>query len=77
MNGYVIAFIAIIMLVVAGMSFGYMRGIGKSFHNNQPESAIKAASLEDQQKRQAQDAEEQRRAYMESVKQKMRDNQRR
>lgn len=76
MNVYIITFIIIIVLGVAGMSLGYLKGIGKSFQNNQPKSSVQAASLEDQQKKQAQDTEEQRRAYMENVKQKMRDNQR-
>ncbi len=77
MNVYVITFIIVIVLGVAGMSLGYLKGIGKSFQNNQPKSSMQASSLEDQQKKQAQDAEEQRRAYMENVKQRIRDNQRR
>lgn len=77
MNGYVIVFIIFIILGVAGTSLGYLKGIGKAFQNNQPESTTQATSSQDQQKQQAQDIEEQRRAYMESVKQKMRDNQRR
>ncbi|MEK7084160.1 MAG: hypothetical protein AAB932_02935 [Patescibacteria group bacterium] len=77
MNIYAITFIVVVVLAVAGMSLGYLKGIGKSFQNNQPESSVQTASLEDQQKKQAQDAEEQRRAYMENVKQKMRDSQRR
>ena len=77
MNGYVITFIIVVVLTIVSMSMGYLKGIGKSFQNNQPNSSIQATSLKDQQKKQAQDAEEQRRAYMEDVKQKMRDSQRR
>ena len=77
MNVYAITFIVIIILAAAGMSLGYLKGIGKSFQNNQPASSAQAASLKDQQKKQAQDTEEQRRVYMENVKQKMLDNQRR
>ena len=77
MNGYVVVFIVAIVLAVAGMSMGYLNGIGKTFENNQPDSSVQATSLKDQGKQQAKDAEEQRRAYMEDIKQKMRDSQRR
>jgi hypothetical protein len=50
--------------------------IGKSFQNNENSSSINSVSLQHQQKQLAQDAEELRRAYMENVKQRMRDNQR-
>ena len=77
MNPYAITFIFIIILAVAGMSLQYLKGIGKSFQNTQDTSSVSSTSLQQQEKQQAQDAEEQRRAYMESVKQRMRDNQRR
>lgn len=79
MNWYVIVFIIALILGIAGMSLGYLKGISKAFHNNQPASTTQAssASLQDKQKEQAETTEEQRRAYMENIKQKMRDNQRR
>ena len=70
-------FIIFIILSIAGMSLGYLKGIGKSFQNNQPDSSIQSTSLKDQQKEQTLDAEAQRRAYMEGVKQKIRDSQQR
>ena len=77
MSPYAIVFIFVIILAAAGMSLQYLKGIGKSFQNTEDTSSINSTSLQQQQKQQAQDAEEQRRAYMESIKQKMRDNQRR
>jgi Flp pilus assembly protein TadB len=76
MNSSAIILIFVVILAVAGISFQYLKGIGKSFQNNESSSSINTRSLQQQQKQQAQDAEEQRRAYMENVKQRMRDNQR-
>ena len=77
MNPYAIILIFVLILAAGGMSLQYLKGIGKSFQDTQGTSSENSISLEQQQKQQAQDAEEQRRAYMENVKQRMRDNQRR
>ena len=77
MNGYVIVFIVVVILAIAGMSMGYLGGLGKMFQNNQPDPSTQTTALKDQQKEQAQDTEKQRRAFIENVKQKMRDSQRR
>jgi|CXWL01.1.fsa_nt_gi hypothetical protein len=76
MNSSAIILVFVIILTVAGLSFQYLKGIGKSFQDNNTPSSNNRISLQQKQKQQAQDAEEQRRAYMENVKQRMRDNQR-
>lgn len=76
MNPSTIVLILVFVLTVGGISFQYIKKIGKSFQDTESNSSINSTSLQQQQKQQAQEAEEQRRAYMESVKQKMRDNQR-
>jgi hypothetical protein len=77
MNVYVIALIIAVGLGILGMFFGYVHSIGKSFDSNQPESSINTAQSKEQQKQQAETVEAQRRAYMDDIKQKMRDSQRR
>ncbi len=77
MNVYAVGLIIVAVLGVFSIFFGYIKSIGKSFEQNQPASSINAAQTKQQQKEQAQDAEAQRRAYMEDIKQKMRDSQRR
>ena len=77
MNVYVFSLIFVILIGVVSVFFGYTKSIGKSFDNNQPNSSIESSKSKKQQKDQAQDVEEQRRAYMEDVQQKMRDSQRR
>lgn len=76
MNVYVVGLIIVIVLGVLSTFFGYVHSLGKSFDTNQ-DSAISSAQTKQQQKDQAEDIEAQRRAYMEDVKQKMRDSQRR
>ena len=76
MNVYVVALIIMVILGVFSVFFGYAHSIGKSFANNQPDSSINSSNIKQQQKEQAQDAESQRRAYMDDIKQKMRDSQR-
>ena len=76
MNVYVVTLIIAIVLGVLSIFFGYIHSIGKSFDGNQAESSINTSQSKDQQKQQAEDVEAQRRAYMEDVKQKMRDSQR-
>lgn len=77
MNSIAIIFVVVLIFVAASMSFQYLKGIGKSFKSTEETSSLNSTSLKEQQKQQAQDAEEQRRAYMESVKQRLRDSQRR
>jgi uncharacterized protein HemX len=77
MNVYVVALIIAAILGVLGVFFGYVKSVGKSFENNQPQSSINTTQSKQQQKDLADDAEAQRRAYMEDIKQKMRDSQRR
>lgn len=77
MNSYAIVLVFVLIIIAAGMSFQYLKGIGKSFQSSENVSAINSGTLKQQQKQQAQDAEEQRRAYMENVKQRLRDSQRR
>ena len=77
MNVYVIALIIAVALGVLGMFFGYVHSIGKSFDTStQAESSIDTSKSKQQQKDQAEDIEAQRRAYMDDIKQKMRDSQR-
>jgi hypothetical protein len=75
MNVYVIALIIAIVLGVTSLFFGYVRSMSKPFDSNQ-ESSIDVSKTKQQQKEQAQDVEAQRRAYMDDIKQKMRDSQR-
>ena len=82
MNVYVIALIIFVVLGVLSTFFGYVHSLGKSFEStpietNQTESSIDASEGKKQQQSLAEDAEAQRRAYMENIKQKMRDSQRR
>ena len=77
MNPYAIVLVIVLIIAAASMSFQYLKGIGKSFQSSEDASAINSGNLKQQQKQQAQDTEEQRRAYMESVKQRLRDSQRR
>lgn len=77
MNPYAILLVFVLIIAAASMSFQYLKGIGKSFQSSEDASAINSGTLKQQQKQQAQDTEEQRRAYMESVKQRLRDSQRR
>ncbi len=77
MNPYAIVLVIVLIIAAASMSLQYLKGIGKSFQTSEEASAINSGTLKQQQKQQAQDAEEQRRAYMESVKQRLRDSQRR
>lgn len=76
MNSYGIVLVVVLIIAAGAMSFQYLKGIGKSFQTDDT-SQLNSASLQEQQKQQAQDVEEQRKAYMESIKQKMRDSQRR
>jgi multidrug efflux pump subunit AcrB len=76
MNSSTIILILVIILAVAGFSMQYLKGIGKSFQSDQ-NSSLNATSVQQKQKQKSEDIEDQRRAYMESVKQKMRDAQRR
>lgn len=76
MNTSTFVLIIVFVLAVGILSFQYLKGIGKSFQSNQKSSQINSSALIDQQKQHAQDIEEQRRAYMESIKQRMRDTQR-
>ena len=76
MNSSTIILILVIILAVAGFSMQYLKGIGKSFRSDQ-NSSLNATSVQQKQKQKSEDIEDQRRAYMESVKQKMRDAQRR
>lgn len=75
MNTSTFILIIVFVLAVGGLSLQYLKGIGKIFQSNQENSQYNPASLQDQQKQHAQDIEEQRRAYMESIKQRMRDSQ--
>lgn len=77
MNSSTIVLVIVIILTVAGLSFQYLKGIGKSFQSNQDSSLINSTSMQQKQKRKTEDIEAQRRAYMENVKQRMRDAQRR
>jgi len=77
MNVYVVALIIAIILGVLSVFFGYVKSVGKSFDSNPTESSINATDLKQQQKQHAEDTEAQRKAYMEDMKQKMRDSQRR
>jgi uncharacterized protein HemX len=77
MNVYVVALIIAVILGVLGVFYGYVHSVGKSFDSNQTESSIDTTQSKQQQKQQAEDVEAQRRAYMEDIKQKMRDSQRR
>lgn len=77
MNSSIIVLVVVIIIAGVGLSFQYLKGIGKSFQGNQNSSSINSPSLQQKQKQQAEDIEEQRRAYMENVKQRMRDAQRR
>ena len=76
MNTSTFVLILVIVLTVGGLSFQYLKSIGKSFQTNEDASQPNSSSLKQQQKQQAEDAEEQRRAYMESVKQRMLDSKR-
>ena len=77
MNVYVVALIIVVVLGVLSTFFGYVHSLGKSFDSSPTESSIDASQGKQQQKDLAEDAEAQRRAYMEDIKQKMRDSQRR
>lgn len=77
MNSYGLVLIVVVIIAAAGMSYQYLKGIGKSFQGTDETSSINSKSLQEQQKQQARDAEEQRRAYMDGVKQRLRDSQRR
>jgi hypothetical protein len=77
MNVSLVVLIIALVLGVLSLFFGYIKSIGKSFESSQPESSISASQSKQQQREQAEDIEAQRRAYMEDVKQKMRDSQRR
>lgn len=76
MNNSTYILIVVFILAIGSLSLQYLKGIGKSFQNNQDNSQINPSALQEQQKQHAQDVEEQRRAYMESIKQRMRDSQR-
>ena len=77
MNASAIVLVIALLLAAGFMSFQYLKGIGKSFQSDESTTQLNSTSLKQQQKQQAEDAEEQRKAYMEAVKQKMRDSQRR
>lgn len=77
MNASAIVLVIALLLAAGFMSFQYLKGIGKSFQSDESTSQLNSTSLKQQQKQQAEDAEEQRKAYMEAVKQRMRDSQRR
>ena len=77
MNVYAIALIILIGVGILSVFFGYVKSIGQSFESNQTQSSINTTQLKEEQKKQAADAEAQRRAYMEDVRQKMRDSQNR
>ncbi|MBP6342436.1 MAG: hypothetical protein KA403_00710 [Candidatus Omnitrophica bacterium] len=77
MNASAIVLVVALLLAAGFMSFQYLKGIGKSFQSDESTSQLNSTSLKQQQKQQAEDAEEQRKAYMEAVKQRMRDSQRR
>lgn len=77
MNSSIMVLVLALVLVAGFMSFQYLKGIGKSFQSGDETSQLNSTSLKKQQKQQAEDAEEQRKAYMESIKQRMRDSQRR
>ncbi len=77
MNASAIVLVVALLLAAGFMSFQYLKGIGKSFQSEESTSQLNSTSLKQQQKQQAEDAEEQRKAYMEAVKQRMRDSQRR
>jgi hypothetical protein len=76
MNVYVIALIIVAVLGVGSLFFGFVHSMSKPFQTDQ-ESSIDVSKSKKQEKEQAQDIEAQRRAYMEDIKQKMRDSQRR
>jgi hypothetical protein len=76
MNSSTMVLVLALVLVAGFMSFQYLKGIGKSFQSSDETSHLNSTSLKQQQKQQAEDAEEQRKAYMESIKQRMRDSQR-
>lgn len=77
MNASAIVLVVALLLAAGFMSFQYLKGIGKSFQSEESTSQLTPPHLSSNKKQQAEDAEEQRKAYMEAVKQRMRDSQRR
>ena len=76
MNVYVIALIVAALIGIT-VFFGYVKSIGKSFDTPTQESSIDTTKSKQQQQEQVEEVEAQRKAYMEDVRQKIRDSQRR
>ncbi len=68
--------IVVVLTVVAGVFFGYIRGVSRSFQKDPGTSSLQSDKLKDKQRELAQESEDKRRQVMEDMRQRMKDNQR-
>ncbi len=71
-SGVILSIVGIIVML--GLFFSYVTGMGKTFSSKAPASSIQSSKLKAQQKESAEDTQMKQRQLMDDIKQKIADN---